>query len=177
MFRREWGGPWGPRQHFFERGDLKYVILDLLRERPSHGYEIMRALEERWGGFYSPSPGAVYPTLELLADLGHVTVAEQDGRKIYTITDAGRGFLAERQSVVDEIHGRLRDWWSPASRDELREMKREMKDFAHLFDGQRRARWTDPERLRRIRQVVAQARRDVEAILAEERGGGERHEA
>jgi len=169
MFRREWGGPWGSRQRVFERGDLKYVILDLLKERPSHGYEIMRALEERCGGFYSPSPGAVYPTLDLLADLEYVTVTEQDGKKIYAITDTGRQFLAERQTVIDDIHARLREWWSPAFREELREIKREMKDFARLFDGQRRARWADPERLRRIREVVARARREVEAILTEER--------
>ena len=53
----------------FEKGDLKYVILDLLKDEPSHGYEVIRKLEERSRGFYSPSPGSVYPTLQLLEDM------------------------------------------------------------------------------------------------------------
>jgi DNA-binding PadR family transcriptional regulator len=88
----------GPRRgRVFEKGDLKYVILDLLKDEPSHGYELIRALEERFRGFYSPSPGSIYPTLQLLEDLGHVTVTQRDGKKVYTITEQGRGFLEEHR--------------------------------------------------------------------------------
>ena len=58
------------RSRFFERGDLKYVILDLLTDKPRHGYEIIRELEDRFHGFYTPSAGKVYPTLQLLEDMG-----------------------------------------------------------------------------------------------------------
>jgi hypothetical protein len=82
----------GPRRgRMFERGDLKYVILDLLEDGPSHGYAVIRNLEERSRGFYSPSPGTVYPTLQLLEDMGHVTSTQQDGKKIYAITTSGAG--------------------------------------------------------------------------------------
>ncbi|MGI8549564.1 MAG: PadR family transcriptional regulator, partial [Dehalococcoidia bacterium] len=97
-------------ERFLERGDLKYVILDLLQEQPRHGYDIIRALEERFGGFYSPSPGVIYPTLQLLEDQGAVTGAEQDGKKVYTITEAGRHLLAERPDHLAGIRDRMRAW-------------------------------------------------------------------
>src|SRR5579862_740445 len=85
------GGPGGRRGGFrgrmFEQGDLKYVILQLLSEKPRHGYEVIKALEERLGGAYSPSPGAVYPTLTMLEDLGYArATTEESGKKIYEIT-------------------------------------------------------------------------------------------
>jgi DNA-binding PadR family transcriptional regulator len=86
------GGP-GPRM--FERGGLKYALLELLQERPKHGYEMMKELEERMGGFYAPSAGAIYPTLQLLEDRGWVSVETVEGKKIYTITDAGRQAVQE----------------------------------------------------------------------------------
>ncbi len=89
-----WGHGFGPRRgRVFEKGDLKYVILDLLKDKPSHGYEVIRALEERSRGFYSPSPGSVYPTLQLLEDLGYVSATQRDGKKVYEITDEGRQAL------------------------------------------------------------------------------------
>src|SRR5512134_1634402 len=81
---------WGPRgRHrrpgrIFEQGDLKYVILKLLAEKPRHGYEIIKELEDRFGGAYSPSPGTVYPTLTMLEDLGYAQVnTDESGRKTY----------------------------------------------------------------------------------------------
>src|SRR6266581_6856385 len=96
---REWGRAWERRERVFGRGDLKYVILDLLKDQPRHGYDIIRELEGRFHGFYTPSAGAVYPVLQLLEDMGAVTVVEQEGRKVYTITDEGRRILTERQDT------------------------------------------------------------------------------
>jgi len=81
----------------FGRGDLKYALLGLLQEHPKHGYEMIKDLEERSGGFYSPSAGAIYPTLQLLEDRGWVSVEVVEGKKVYTITDAGRQALSEYQ--------------------------------------------------------------------------------
>src|SRR5205085_5926604 len=88
-----WGsGPRG-RHHrgrtgrIFEQGDLKYVILRLLAEKPRHGYEVIKELEDRFGGAYSPSPGTVYPTLTMLEDLGYAKASQDDnGRKVYEVT-------------------------------------------------------------------------------------------
>lgn len=87
--------------------DLQLLLLALLADKPSHGYELMKALEERSGGFYSPSPGMIYPALTYLEELGHA-VAEPDGsRKLYRITDAGRGHLEQNREVVDGIFRQL----------------------------------------------------------------------
>ena len=97
------------RHQVFESGEVKYVILRLLKEKPRHGYEIMKALEERLGGWYSPSPGTVYPTLQLLEDQGYVHAVETDGKKVYHITPEGESFLHEHREFTDDIFDRVRD--------------------------------------------------------------------
>jgi len=100
-------GP-GGRGRVFDQGELRFVLLALIAEAPRHGYEIIKAIEDRLGGSYSPSPGVIYPTLTLLNELGFATVSESGGgRKLYTITDEGRAHLAENQPVVDAVFARM----------------------------------------------------------------------
>jgi DNA-binding PadR family transcriptional regulator len=105
------GGRHRPRRRsqMFESGEVKFVMLRLLREKPRHGYEIIKALEERLAGCYSPSPGTVYPTLQLLEDQGYVRVVEEGGKKIYHITPEGEAFLDQNRDAVDDIFDRVRD--------------------------------------------------------------------
>ena len=108
------GGPqnksWGRgRRQMFESGEVKFVILRLLREKPRHGYEVIKALEERLGGCYTPSAGTVYPTLQLLEDQGYIKAADQDGKKVYHITPEGEQFLDANQPVLDDIFDRVKD--------------------------------------------------------------------
>ncbi|MGH6958543.1 MAG: PadR family transcriptional regulator [Caulobacteraceae bacterium] len=94
----------------FDQGDLRFVILKLIGETPRHGYEIIKAIEERVGGAYSPSPGVIYPTLTLLEELGYVTVENiEGGKKLYRITAAGEGALDEKKAIVDGIFRRMAD--------------------------------------------------------------------
>ena len=97
----------GRRGRVFDHGDLRLVVLQLIAEKPRHGYEIIKAIEEQVGGAYSPSPGVVYPTLTLLEELGQVTMAEQDGKKLHTITEAGRAALEENRAAVDALQTRM----------------------------------------------------------------------
>ena len=112
MFRHRggrMGRGFGLRRHF-EQGDLRFVILNLLAEKPRHGYEIIKAIEEKFGGLYSPSPGVIYPTLTLLEDLGYARViadAGDGGKKICEITEAGRAFLAENRATVEAVQARM----------------------------------------------------------------------
>ncbi len=91
----------------FDHGELRLVILALIAEQPRHGYELIKAIEERLGGSYSPSPGVVYPTLTMLEELGHATVHESAGKKLYTITEAGRAYLADNAAAVATAMGRV----------------------------------------------------------------------
>ncbi len=108
-FGRHWRGGFEPREgRMFDSGDLRLVILALVAEKPRHGYEIIKALEERVGGGYSPSPGVVYPTLTLIEDMGYATaVQEQGGRKLYTLTAEGEAFLTTNRAQVDAIFARF----------------------------------------------------------------------
>jgi DNA-binding PadR family transcriptional regulator len=109
----------------FEQGDLKYVILQLLAEKPRHGYEIIKELEERFGGAYSPSAGTVYPTLTLLEDLGYATVVpEEGGKKVYSITPEGQKYLEENKSAVEDIFERISDFGSNIFGESMMEVNR-----------------------------------------------------
>ena len=88
------------RRRFLDHGDLRHLVLQLVAEKPCHGYEIIKAIEERFGGLYSPSPGAIYPTLTMLEELGHIAATAEDGKRRYALTTAGRDFLAANAGPV-----------------------------------------------------------------------------
>jgi len=96
------------RRRVFDQGDLRYVLLNLIAEAPRHGYELIKAIEEKFGGTYSPSPGVIYPTLTLLEELGYIRPGGNDGsRKQFVVTPEGSAFLAANQAVVDQIFARM----------------------------------------------------------------------
>lgn len=97
------------RSQMFESGEVKFVILRLLKEKPRHGYEVIKALEEKLSGCYSPSPGTVYPTLQMLEDQGYVRVVEENGKKVYHITPEGEAFLESNKDAIEDIFDRIRD--------------------------------------------------------------------
>lgn len=103
------GGGRGTRLgRFFDHGDLRYVLLGLIAEQPRHGYELIKAIEEKFGGLYSPSPGVIYPTLTLLEELGYIRPDNVDGpRKQFAVTPEGADFLAANRAVVDQIFARM----------------------------------------------------------------------
>jgi len=160
------------RQHgrFFEKGEFKYLILELLKEKPSYGYEIIKALEDRFHGLYSPSPGVVYPTLQMLEEMGHVTAAERDGRKVYSITEAGLRFLDEQRETAEGIGERMSQWFGQGShrewREALRDLRHSLRELHQLVMHE--ARTADAAKLRRSGQALARARQELEAILTEQ---------
>lgn len=153
------------RESPFHKGDLKYVILDLLKEKPRYGYDIIRALEERSHGFYTPSPGVVYPTLQMLEEMGYASSVEQDGKKIYTITEEGRKFLDERKDFADEVKSHMKRHWNPENIGAVVEMMGEFGELARMMG--RRARRADSDKVRRIREVISSASEEIKAILEE----------
>lgn len=166
-----WGSPRGRRGgpfrggRMFEQGDLKYVILRLLEEKPRHGYEIIKELEDRFGGAYSPSPGTIYPTLSMLEDLGYARATpEEGGKKIYEITDEGRAHLAEHQPAVDDIFERIAEFGSSFFGGAMMEVNHAFKDVARATYANAPRHAKDTERLRRIREVLERAAREIDEI-------------
>src|ERR1700759_779764 len=88
-------------ERVFDHGELRLVGLALIAERPRHGYEIIKEIEDRLAGTYTPSPGVIYPTLTMLEELGQATVTESSGKKLYTITDTGSAYLEANRPAVD----------------------------------------------------------------------------
>ncbi len=101
------GGGGGGR--VFGHGGLRFVLLQLIADKPAHGYELIKAIEDRLGGSYAPSPGVVYPTLTLLEEMGYLSVetADNGGRKRYSITDSGQEFLAANRETADAMMSRM----------------------------------------------------------------------
>jgi DNA-binding PadR family transcriptional regulator len=97
------GGDEFPGARRLSSQDLQLVILALLAEKPAHGYELIKIIEERSEGFYTPSPGVIYPALTYLEEVGHANVAQDGGRKLYSITPQGEAYLAEQRGTADAI--------------------------------------------------------------------------
>jgi DNA-binding PadR family transcriptional regulator len=149
----------------FERGDLKFVILRLISEKAMHGYEVMQALEEEACGVYKPSPGSVYPTLQMLEDEGLVKSREEDGKKVYEITDEGREYLDQNGDLVDEIFERIGSFadrfWGKDTRDLSAAFSRMAQS---TFEGA--FAWDlGSETLKEMAEVLDRAKKEMDEVL------------
>jgi DNA-binding PadR family transcriptional regulator len=149
-----------------ERGEVRYLVLHALGDRPRHGYEIIQTIEEHCGRRYRPSPGVVYPTLQMLEELGQVRVVEEEGRRVYAITDAGRRDLEANRDAVDDFYDRFEgDPWE-AHADDIADMMKRVARLAREFRrGAARGRMT-PEVMRAIREALDEALAKIERVLA-----------
>ena len=138
-------------------------MLSLLGEGPKHGYELIKALEARSGGLYRASAGTVYPTLQQLEDEGMVTSQQQDGKRVYSVTDAGREELAREARAVKEIWERAEHWreWSGWMGPQTAALA---GPVASLVKAAMRSVARRPEHEPQIREILERARREVEAL-------------
>jgi len=144
---------------------MKYVILKLLRDKPRHGYEVMKELEERLHGCYSPSPGTVYPTLQWLEDEGLVVAREVDGKKVYEITDQGRAFLETHKDVVEDIFDRVAEAVERTVGGSMVEVNRAL---GQLVKAVYRTGWKasgDAAR-KQVAEILAKAAAEIEALAS-----------
>ena len=150
----------------FEQGDLKLVILRLLDEKRRHGYEIIKEIEERSGGRYSPSPGTVYPTLTMLEEMGYASSSEEGGRKVYAITDEGRKYLAEHQVTVDNVFERLSELGASIFGDAVRPAHEAMAELGRAYWRATMRRPATPETIAKVAETLRRAAADLEATAA-----------
>ena len=143
----------------FRRGDFKYMVLHYIKHKPSHGYEIMRELQERFNSCYIPSPGSVYPTLQMLDEMGYVTASEQEGKRVYTITEEGRRYLDEEKEFEERMWGQINNWWNPENIDDIGKTMREFDRLAQLLRDN--VRTADVKKLNRIREILARAYEEI----------------
>ena len=153
-FGPRWAKDWGCGVPRMRRGDIKFLLLEILRDGPRHGYEIIQGLEGRFRG-YRPSPGSVYPTLQMLEEGGFVTGKEVDGKKVYTITDAGLKLLEERGE---------RSYEHAPHMSEIVEVGESLAKLGAAVLGSRGA---DDATRKRVIEILNAARKDVYSTLAD----------
>jgi len=149
----------------FQKGDLKYVILELIKDTPRHGYDIIRELEEQSHGLYKPSPGVIYPTLQMLEEMGYASSDEQEGKRVYTITEGGIQFLAKKKNIANGVKSQMKHRWSFKNIGKMVMVMKEYHALENLLS--RVVRGQDADKMQRIRDILVQAYDDIESILEE----------
>jgi DNA-binding PadR family transcriptional regulator len=146
--------------HFFGKGDFKGLVLHLLEEHPMHGYEIIKAIEERYHGFYKPSAGAIYPALTALLRKGYLSVTGEERRKTYRITRDGKAYLrSRRKEIQDRLHA-----FESAIGPERAALFREFRATGKLLRSNMSE--VTPKQANELRRVVVDMRQKVLRILS-----------
>jgi DNA-binding PadR family transcriptional regulator len=148
----------GPRGRRARRGDVRSAILTLLGEKPMHGYEMIQELEDRSGGSWRPSAGSIYPTLQLLADEGLVRAEEVEGKRVFSLTDAGTEKLAERGEAKPP-------WEEGVDRSIYQQLGNEMKGVASAASQVMRA--GDEAQLKEAVEAMTETRKRLYKLLAD----------
>lgn len=160
-----------PKQsRLFKKGDLKYVILDIVMDSPSHGYDITTVLEERFHGLYSPSAGSIYPILQSLEKSNYVTSCWRDGKNVYTITDEGKRFLEQEKDTTAKIKERFLGMWSCCDSEYLRDVRALLNyssDIRHIIGKIAVSR--NAQKVAGTKEIMAKAFSDIMAISEDNR--------
>jgi DNA-binding PadR family transcriptional regulator len=160
----QWGGPGGSR--FFEGGEARLAILSLLGEAPKHGYQLMKEMKERSGGMYRASAGTIYPTLQMLEDEGLIEALQQEGKRVYRLTETGRAELARDPEAVRRIWERAEHWedWSQYRGPEVLAFLTPLRALAKAV--LRSTKWASGsvERDAKLRELIQKVTREFEDL-------------
>ncbi|MDF0491434.1 PadR family transcriptional regulator [Sphingomonas sp. H39-1-10] len=158
------GGRGGSGRRIFDSGELRLVLLGLIADKARHGYDLIRAIEERTGGAYAPSPGVVYPTLTLLTDMGLIKELQAEGtRKLFEITDDGRTHLAERANEVELLFARLDAIGAIRERTDAVPIRRAVHNLRNVLDY-RLGAGLDDDRLHETVALIDEVARKIERL-------------
>jgi DNA-binding PadR family transcriptional regulator len=158
------GGPFGPRGRggrMFDSGALRLVVLGLIAEQPRHGYDIIRALKERFQGAYSPSPGSIYPMLQLLQDAGLVTAAEEGSKRLISVTEAGLDYLADHAAELAKLRERMEQAAAPMGEAAIGAV---VAEFRHALMHRLRQGNLSPEQVDKLASILKKTQEEIERI-------------
>jgi len=168
---------YGSGRRYFNRGGVKYALLELLEQENMHGYQMMKALEEQSGGTYKPSAGSIYPTMQMLRDQGFVEASKVDGKKIFNITDAGRIYLQEEKEQPEpaELWGLEQPEQSSAENEDgpadgvrrNRRLTPKGKELIHLLKAAERAALADASKAAQLRGIIANLSESLSRLTAD----------
>lgn len=161
-FGRHRGGPFGGRgPRMFDPGALRLVVLGLIAEEPRHGYDIIKALETKFQGTYSPSPGAIYPMLQMLEEADLVVSEAEGNKRLFSITDQGRAYLEENAAELERINAQIQHvvgrMGGAAIGDEVRGLGMVVRSKLRGGD------WS-AEQVEKAREILKKARREIDDL-------------
>ena len=153
------------RERLFDAGDVKLVIVKLLSEEPSYGYQLMKRMEERMAGGYTPSAGVVYPTLTMLEEEGLATASTSEGgKKVYSLTDAGKEFLEANKRRIEELFARLDEAGNRYERGRSPEIMRAFMNLRGAVVARVARGNATAEQLKKIAQAIDAAAKAVDEL-------------
>jgi DNA-binding PadR family transcriptional regulator len=161
-------GGFGRGRERFLRGHLNHIILEIVKEKPRHGYDVIKGIEENFHGLYSPSAGSVYPILQALEDQGFLTSSQQSGKKVYSITADGEKELKENKDKFSEMRDHLRKHFGQMRvyRDLMGEIGQTMHS---VFGKLRETGAPSPEMVKKLRLAMVDFKSEVEEILRDQK--------
>jgi DNA-binding PadR family transcriptional regulator len=162
MWAEWWRGP-APRA---DRGLVRFLVLDAIASQPRHGYEIIQVIVDKSGGAYRPSPGVIYPTLQMLEELGQACTVERDQRKVYAITEAGQRELADHAPEVAEFYEGYGDAHWERHADDVANVMKRVGRVLRLFKHAMRRGQVRPTTLRKMHAILDEALHKLEDLLS-----------
>jgi DNA-binding PadR family transcriptional regulator len=166
---KEWGSKrhrhWKQNRESFSQSDFYFLLLYLLSEKPSYGFELIRAIEEKTEGNYTPKPESVYPTLTGLEDLGYAKVTtEENGKKIYSITAEGKVYLDENKDAVEKVLSIMKDLKEQISSSTMSEVYQAVKNIGYIvFDNFRQKGWTN-QQLKKLVTILDKTAEEIKGL-------------
>ena len=165
--RRHWGFEprWGGgRERLFDAGDVKLVILRLLSEQPSYGYQLIKTMEERLAGGYTPSAGVIYPTLTMLEEEGLATASADSNRKVYSLTPEGLAYLDTNKRQVDELFERLAEAGKTFERGRSPEIRKAFMNLRSAVIARVSRERATSEQIRKIADAINAAAKTIDEL-------------
>lgn len=150
------------KDRFFKKGNLQYVILQMLQEEPRHGYQIIKDLEGRFNGFYAPSPGSVYPILQMLEDRDFVSIHKEGNKKVYSITDEGTQFLEENPE--NEDFKKRMEQFKNADFEGMKAAREQLHEVFKLFMEASQQAMNDNEKKEKFDAIIKETKEKLEQL-------------
>jgi DNA-binding PadR family transcriptional regulator len=154
----------GGRERLFDPGDVKLVILSLLSEQPSYGYQLMKTMEQRLSGGYTPSAGVIYPTLTMLEEEGLATASVENDKKIYSVTPAGMEYLRTNHRRIEELFERLEEAGRGFERIRSPEIMKAFQNLRDAFAARLSRESVTPEQIRKITDAINAAAKAIDEL-------------
>lgn len=165
-FEKMFGGRGPGHERMFKKGNLQFMILRSLQEAPKHGYQVIKDLEEQFKGFYSPSPGSVYPILQMLEDREFVSVTKEGNKKIYTLTAEGEDFLKENADQ-NEFAQRMKQFQN-VNREDMQRLGSDIKETVNAILTASKEAMTDEEKRQQFDRFLAQIKDQAQNLYKED---------